>query len=105
MICPLDDLSAKKVIKFDALDEESVNLKTPMILSQNSIIFGNECYLYWLNLEKKSSEWKYVQRKEIYCLESIDDLGLVMVGGKNFSKLAYLGKSTSRTNIKVYTNG
>lgn len=28
-----------------------------------------------------------------------------MVGGKNFSKLAYLGKSTSRSNIKVYSCG
>lgn len=28
-----------------------------------------------------------------------------MVGGKNFSKLSYLGKSTSRSNIKVYSCG
>lgn len=28
-----------------------------------------------------------------------------MVGGKNFSKLAYLGKSTQRSNIKVYSCG
>lgn len=28
-----------------------------------------------------------------------------MVGGKNFSKLSYLGKSTSRTNVKVYSGG
>lgn len=28
-----------------------------------------------------------------------------MVGGKNFSKLSYLGKSTSRSNVKVYSCG
>jgi hypothetical protein len=28
-----------------------------------------------------------------------------MVGGKNFSKLSYLGKSTQRSNIKVYSCG
>jgi hypothetical protein len=28
-----------------------------------------------------------------------------MVGGKNFSKLSYLGKSTSRSNIKIYSCG
>lgn len=35
----------------------------------------------------------------------IDKLALLVVGGKNFSKLAYLGKSTSRTNLKLYSCG
>lgn len=40
----------------------------------------------------RQSEWKYCQRKEIYCLEVVEEMGLVAVGGKNFSKLSYFGK-------------
>ncbi len=32
-------------------------------------------------------------------------MGLLAVGGKNFSKLSYFGKETSRSNIKIYTCG
>ncbi len=35
----------------------------------------------------------------------VEELNLLMVGGKNFSKLAYLGKSTQRSNLKVYSCG
>lgn len=28
-----------------------------------------------------------------------------MVGGKTFSKLSYLGKSTHRTNVKIFSGG
>jgi hypothetical protein len=46
-----------------------------------------------------------VQRKQVYAIEVVEELNLLMVGGKNFSKLSYLGKSTSRSNIKVYSCG
>jgi hypothetical protein len=32
-------------------------------------------------------------------------MGLLAVGGKNFSKLSYFGKETSRSNIKIYNCG
>ena len=44
-----------------------------------------------MNLNTGESEWKYVQRKYIYALAVIEELSLVSVGGKNFSKLAYFG--------------
>jgi hypothetical protein len=33
----------------------------------------------------------------------IEELSLAAVGGKNFSKLSYFGKETSRSNIKLYS--
>jgi hypothetical protein len=36
-------------------------------------------------------------------MEILEELNLLMVGGKNLSKLSYLGKTTNRTNIKVYS--
>lgn len=56
-----------------------------------------------MNLLTSESEWKYVQRKYIYSLAVIEELSLVAVGGKNFSKLSYFGKETSRSNIKLYS--
>lgn len=44
-----------------------------------------------------------MQRKYIYAIAVIDELGLVALGGKNFSKLSYFGKETSRSNIKLYS--
>lgn len=35
----------------------------------------------------------------------IEELNLLIVGGKTFSKLSYLGKSTHRSNIKIYNGG
>jgi hypothetical protein len=32
-------------------------------------------------------------------------MGLLAVGGKNFSKLSFFGKETSRSNIKIYNCG
>jgi hypothetical protein len=43
-------------------------------------------------LQNDSSEWKYVQRKYIYAISVIEELSLVALGGKNFSKLSYFGK-------------
>ena len=105
MICPFSNPTSKKVIKFDALDEDSVKLTTPTLVCNNDFIFANECYLYWIDLAKQTSQWKYVQRKAIYCLTSIEELALLVVGDKNFSKLSYLGKTTTRTNLKFYSNG
>lgn len=34
-----------------------------MILTKEQIIFGNDSYLYWVNLKGNNSTWKYVQRK------------------------------------------
>lgn len=67
------------------------------------LIFGNQSYLFWVNVETGMTEWKYVQRKYIYALAVIDELSLVTIGGKNFSKLSYFGKETSRSNIKLYS--
>ena len=36
-------------------------------------------------------------------MTTIPDLNLLVVGGRNFSKLSYLGKNTSRSNIKLYS--
>ena len=105
MVYPIHSLNSKQIIKFDALAEESINNRTPMLVCRDDAIFANDCYLYWVNLKSKDSEWKYVQRKTIYCICPIDELGLLVVGGKTFSKLSYLGKSTSRTNFKIYSNG
>ena len=79
-----------------------------MLLSdrEKTLIFANESYLFWVSLSNAfEPDWKYVQRKEIYALETIEELNLLIVGGKNFSKLSYLGKSTSRCNLKVYSCG
>lgn len=46
-----------------------------------------------------------MQRKEIYCIEVIEEMKLLAVGGKNFSKLSLFGKETSRSNIKIYNCG
>lgn len=75
----------------------------PVDKYQDELIFGNETILYWVNLSSKDHQWKYVQRKYIYALAVIQELSLVAVGGKNFSKLAYFGKETTRTNIKLYS--
>ena len=69
------------------------------------IIAANGCYLYWISLREQKAEWKYVQRKEIYCVEVIEEMKLLAVGGKNFSKLSLFGKETSRSNIKIYNCG
>lgn len=77
---------------------------TPMDIFRNEqLIFANECYLFWVSLSTYKSDWKYVQRKEIYTLAIIDELSLIAIGGKNFSKFAYLGKETARSNIKLYS--
>ena len=44
-----------------------------------------------------------MQRKYIYALAVIEELSLVALGGKNFSKLSYFGKETSRSNLKLYS--
>lgn len=44
-----------------------------------------------------------MQRKYIYAIAVIEELSLVAIGGKNFSKLSYFGKETSRSNIKLYS--
>lgn len=105
LACDVGNITNKWKIKFESIDHENIGLKTPMVLTKDQLIFGNESYIYWINLKGNCSTWKYVQRKEIYCLEFLDELNLLMVGGKNFSKLSYLGKSTSRTNVKVYSGG
>ena len=61
--------------------------------------------MYWISLANEQSEWKYVQRKEIYSIEVIEEMKLLAVGGKNFSKLSLFGKETSRSNIKIYNCG
>ena len=76
-----------------------------MIVSGKDVIFGSDCYLYWINAEKDEITWKYVQRRTIYSLCSIEELAFVVVGGKTHSKLAYLGKTTSKTTLKLYSNG
>lgn len=75
----------------------------PVDKYKEQLIFGNETILFWVNLLTSESEWKYVQRKYIYSLAVIEELSLVAVGGKNFSKLSYFGKETSRSNIKLYS--
>lgn len=44
-----------------------------------------------------------MQRKYIYALAVIEELSLVAIGGKNFSKLSYFGKETTRSNLKLYS--
>lgn len=99
----LGNPSAHRIIKFDAIYEENVHMPCPVDKYKDEIIFGNETILYWVDVASGESEWKYVQRKYIYALAVIHELSLVAVGGKNFSKLAYFGKETTRTNIKMYS--
>lgn len=97
------DPQARKTIKFDPIYEENVQMPCPVEKYKDDLIFGNETILYWINLTTDETQWKYVQRKYIYALAVIDELSLVAVGGKNFSKLSYFGKETSRSNIKLYS--
>jgi hypothetical protein len=78
-------------------------MPTPADIYRDELIFGNESYLFWVNLCNGQNEWKYVQRKYIYALAVIEELSLVALGGKNFSKLSYFGKETSRSNLKLYS--
>jgi hypothetical protein len=94
---------AQRVIKFDPMYEENVHMPCPVDKHQDELIFGNETILYWVNLTSGESEWKYIQRKYIYALAVIEELSLVAVGGKNFSKLSYFGKETTRSNLKLYS--
>jgi hypothetical protein len=43
-----------------------------------------------------------VQRKEIHDVAIIKSKNLIAVGGKNFSKFSLFGKTTHRSNIKLY---
>lgn len=99
----LEDPSFKRVIKFDPIDAAHTAMPTPADLYQEELVFGNESYVFWVNLQTGASEWKYVQRKYVYALAVIEELSLVAVGGKNFSKLSYFGKETSRSNLKLYS--
>jgi hypothetical protein len=99
----LEEPQAKKVIRFEPIYEENVHMPTPVDKYKDELIFGNETSLFWVNLSSGDSEWKYVQRKYIYALAVIEELSLVAVGGKNFSKLAYFGKETARSNLKLYS--
>ena len=56
-------------------------------------------------MKKGAVDWKYVQRKNIYAIGCLYELNLIVIGGQNFSKLAYLGKGTTRSTLKVYTCG
>lgn len=108
IVCSLDNPFDKRTIKFDGVDAENLSLPTPMVMFDHdtTMIFGNESYLYWISLNNSfEPDWKYVQRKEIFAIEIVEELNLLIVGGKNFSKLSYLGKSTSRSNLKVYSCG
>jgi hypothetical protein len=99
----LEDPSYKRFIKFDPIDSEHTSMPCPIDIYKDELIFGNESYLFWVHLQTGSSEWKYVQRKYLYALAVIEELSLVALGGKNFSKLSYFGKETSRSNIKFYS--
>jgi hypothetical protein len=99
----LEEPLARKSIKFDPIYEENTNLPCPIDRYKDELIFGNESTLYWVNTVSGEAEWKYVQRKDIYCLSVIEELSLVAVGGRSFSKLSYFGKSTGRSNIKLYS--
>lgn len=99
----LEDPSYKRILKFDPIDAEHISMPSPIGIYKDELIFGNESYLFWVNTITGYNEWKYVQRKYIYTLAIIDELSLVALGGKNFSKLSYFGKETSRSNIKLYS--
>jgi hypothetical protein len=43
-----------------------------------------------------------VQRKEIHDVAILKSKDLIAVGGRNFSKFSLFGKSTQRSNIKLY---
>jgi hypothetical protein len=99
----IEDPAFKKIIKFDPINEENVSMPCPIDIYKDELIFGNESYIFWVNLQMDASEWKYVQRKYIYAIAVIEELSLVALGGKNFSKFSYFGKETSRSNIKLYS--
>lgn len=68
----VEDPSYKRIIKFDAIDDDNLKMPTPVELYNDELIFGNESYLFWVHLTNEMSEWKYVQRKYIYALSIIE---------------------------------
>lgn len=67
----VEDPTVKRIFKFEPINEESIYMPCPMDLYQKELIFGNESYLFWVNLHTGDNEWTYVQRKHIYALAVI----------------------------------
>lgn len=51
----LEDPSFKRVLKFDPIDPANVGMPTPAEIYQDELIFGNESYLFWVNLRNGQS--------------------------------------------------
>lgn len=66
------------------------------------VVFGCDYSFNVVDLERARGEWVAVQRKEILDVAIIKEKGLLAVGGKNFSKFSLFGKTTQRSNIKLY---
>lgn len=52
MVYETKNPSNKKILKFDPIDSENLNLPTPMLIfnKDKTLIFANESYLFWVSL-------------------------------------------------------